>query len=222
MTAPLSQIQHEARPNVDVDGDRQMWDVFISHASEDKAAVVTPLAERLRELGVTVWLDAFELKIGDGLRRKIDAGLAGSRFGIVVLSRSFFRKGWPQYELDGLVTLQASGKQNLLPIWHEISQDEVMAQSPSLADKIARSTAPFTIEEIATEIASVVRPTLPSPRHLRIGALSNRYPRVAELRHRESVPERGRGPARSPTTCAPTGVWQSCASTAAATPQSCD
>jgi hypothetical protein len=160
MTAPLSQIRHEARPNVDVDGDRQMWDVFISHASEDKAAVVTPLAERLRELGVTVWLDAFELKIGDGLRRKIDAGLAGSRFGIVVLSRSFFRKGWPQYELDGLVTLEVSGKQNLLPVWHEISKDEVMAQSPSLADKIARSTAQFTIEEIATEIASVVRPDL--------------------------------------------------------------
>jgi hypothetical protein len=53
-----------------------------------------------------------------------------------------------------------SGKQNLHHIWHEISKDEVMAQSPSLADKIARSTAQFTIEEIATEIASVVRPDL--------------------------------------------------------------
>jgi hypothetical protein len=160
MTAPLSQIRHDEPPGVDIDGDHQVWDVFISHASEDKATVVTPLADRLRELGVTVWLDAFELRIGDSLRRKIDAGLARSRFGIVVLSRSFFRKGWPQYELDGLVTLQVSGKQNLLPIWHEISKDEVMAQSPSLADKIARSTAQFTIDVIATEIASVVRPDL--------------------------------------------------------------
>jgi hypothetical protein len=160
MTAPLSQIRHDEPPRVDIDGDHQVWDVFISHASEDKAIVVTPLAERLRDLRVTVWLDAFELRIGDSLRRKIDAGLARSRFGIVVLSRSFFRKGWPQYELDGLVTLQVSGKQNLLPIWHEISKDEVMAQSPSLADKIARSTAQFTIDEIAIEIASVVRPDL--------------------------------------------------------------
>ena len=31
-----------------------------------------------------------------------------------------------------------------------------MAASPSLADKIARSTADFTIEEIAKEIAAVV------------------------------------------------------------------
>jgi len=159
MTAPLNQIRHEAPPHTDTD-DQQIWDVFISHASEDKAAVVIPLARRLGELGVSVWLDAFELRIGDSLRRKIDAGLAGSRFGIVVLSRSFFCKGWPQYELDGLVTLQVSGKQSLLPIWHEITKDEVMAQSPSLADKIARSTAHYTIEEIATEIAAVVRPDL--------------------------------------------------------------
>ncbi|WP_432986988.1 DUF1883 domain-containing protein [Dactylosporangium sp. CA-233914] len=159
MTAPLSQIRHEAPPQLNNDN-TQVWDVFISHASEDKTLVVNPLSDRLRELGVTVWLDAFELRIGDSLRRKIDAGLAGSRFGIVVLSRSFFRKGWPQYELDGLVTMQVSGKQSLLPIWHEITKDEVMAQSPSLADKIARSTAQYTIQEIADEIASVVRPDL--------------------------------------------------------------
>ncbi len=135
-----------------------MWDVFISHAGEDKAAVAQPLAEHLRTAGLDVWLDTFELRIGDSLRRKIDAGLAGSRFGVVVLSKPFFRKGWPQYELDGLVTRYVSGEQNLLPIWHEITRDEVMAQSPSLADKIARSTAQYTIGEIAREIAEVVNP----------------------------------------------------------------
>jgi hypothetical protein len=159
-SASLSQIRHEIPPGASVDGDRQVWDVFVSHASEDKDAVARPLAEQLRELGVTVWLDAFELRIGDSLRRKIDAGLAGSRFGVVVLSRSFFRKGWPQYELDGLVTRYVSGEQSLLPIWHDITKDEVMAKSPSLADKIARSTAQYTIQEIAREIAEVVRPSL--------------------------------------------------------------
>lgn len=79
---------------------------------------------------------------------------------MVILSRSFFAKGWPQYELDGLVTRQVSGEQSLLPIWHDITKDEVMACSPSLADKIARSTAQYTIEEIAREIADVVRPAV--------------------------------------------------------------
>lgn len=146
----------EGAPSVTTPDDLE-WDVFISHASEDKAEVARPLAEALRAQGVRVWLDAFELKIGDSLRRKIDMGLAKSRFGVVVVSPSFFAKQWPQYELDGLVTRQNSGEQQMLPIWHGITKAEVMGQSPSLADKVARSTAQFTIEEIADEIAGVVR-----------------------------------------------------------------
>jgi hypothetical protein len=133
------------------------FDVFISHASEDKDAVVRPLSEALRERGLEVWYDEFELRIGDSLRRKIDAGIARSRFGIVVLSQSFFAKGWPQYELDGLVTMAVSGAQVLLPLWHGISKDEVVRQSPSLADKVALRTSDYTIDEIAAEITSVVR-----------------------------------------------------------------
>lgn len=133
------------------------YDVFISHASEDKEGVVRPLATQLREQRLAVWYDEFELRIGDSLRRKIDAGIAQARFGIVVLSKPFFAKGWPAYELDGLVTMSLSGRQVLLPLWHEISKDEVVSASPSLADKVALRTADYTIEEIASEIASVVR-----------------------------------------------------------------
>lgn len=107
--------------------------------------------------GLKVWYDEFELRIGDSLRRKIDTGLAKSRFGVVVLSRSFFRKGWTNYELDGLVTRAVSGEQILLPIWHEITKKELIDYSPSLADKVARSTGTHTIEEIASEIIDVIR-----------------------------------------------------------------
>lgn len=154
----VADIAHEPPLSTDSVGTTQVWDVFISHASEDKEVVARPLAEALRERGLTVWLDDFELKIGDSLRQKIDSGLARSAFGIVVFSRPFFAKGWPQYELDGIVSLSVSGKQRMLPIWHEITKDEVIAQSPSLVDKIARSTAHYTIEEIADEIAGVIDP----------------------------------------------------------------
>ena len=146
----------EAAPEYPVE-DRE-FDVFISHASEDKDAVVRPLAEALREHGLDVWYDEFTLKIGDSLRRKIDSGIARSRFGIVVLSPPFLAKGWPQYELDGLVTMSVTGQQILLPLWHGISKDEVVAHSPSLADKVALRTSDYTIDEIAAEITSVVRP----------------------------------------------------------------
>lgn len=139
------------------DQDERSFDVFISHASEDKDDVVTPLANALRGRGLSVWFDKFELRIGDSLRRKIDTGISRSHFGIVVLSPAFFAKGWPQYELDGLVTLAVSGKQVLLPLWHGVSKDEVVRQSPSLADKVALRTADYTIDEIAEEITSVIR-----------------------------------------------------------------
>lgn len=139
--------------------DAREFDVFISHASEDKDDVVRPLAQELRAHGLEVWYDEFELKIGDSLRRKIDAGVSRSRFGIVVLSTPFFAKGWPQYELDGLVTMAVSGRQVLLPLWHGVSKDEVVRHSPSLADKVALRTADYTIAEIAAEITSVVRPS---------------------------------------------------------------
>ena len=132
------------------------YDVFISHASEDKDSVVRPLAQALVAKGLKVWYDEFELKIGDSLRRKIDSGLAKSKFGIVVLSQSFIKKGWTNYELDGIISKANTGEQVLLPIWHGITKQEVLDYSPSLADKVARNTASYTVEEIAEEIAELI------------------------------------------------------------------
>jgi hypothetical protein len=138
-------------------GDTQLeYDVFISHASEDKDEVVRPLANALLEKGLKVWYDEFELKIGDSLRRKIDRGLAKSKFGIVVLSKDFIKKGWTNYELDGIITKANTGEQILLPIWHGITKKEVLDFSPSLADKVARNTATYTVEEIADEIVELI------------------------------------------------------------------
>lgn len=136
--------------------DGRTWDVFISHASEDKPAVVIPLAEALQARGVSAWLDKAELRIGESLRRRIDQGIAASRFAVVVLSPAYFSKGWPQYELDGIVTLNVVGKQSLLPIWHDVDHAAVAAKSPSLADKLARSTSDTEIDAIADEIAELV------------------------------------------------------------------
>lgn len=162
--SPLGSIRQAADdyamtlPNSDASN--REFDVFISHAGEDKDEVVRPLAHALRERGLEVWFDEFELRIGDGLRRKIDEGLVASRFGIVVLSPAFFAKGWPNYELDGLVTREVAGRDQLiLPVWHRVTQADVMRYSPSLAGKLARLTADVSIETIADEIAGVARPT---------------------------------------------------------------
>jgi hypothetical protein len=134
----------------------QTWDVFISHASEDKEDVARPLRDALAQRGITVWLDEAQMKVGHSLRRKIDEGIRSSRFGVVILSEDFFRKGWTNHELDGLVTRNIAGEQSLLPIWHDLDGDQVRAFSPSLADKLALSTNELSIEDIADQIAEVV------------------------------------------------------------------
>ncbi len=155
--APLSSIPSLVRERPPrVEPSAETYDVFISHASEDKNSVVRSLAAALSELGLKVWYDEFSLRIGDSLRQKIDKGLANSRVGLVVLSPAFVSKGWTNYELDGIVTRAVSGEQILLPIWHGITKQEVIDFSPSLADKVARSTATHTVQEIAAEIAELL------------------------------------------------------------------
>src|SRR5262249_10845189 len=112
------------------------WDVFISHASEDKESFVEPLANALQRSGLNVWYDKTELTVGDRLRGKIDEGLANSRFGVVVLSHSFFAKKWPKEELEGLFAREVSGAPGvkvILPVWHNINAIEIAQYSPMLA-----------------------------------------------------------------------------------------
>ena len=113
------------------------WDVFISHASEDKDEFVRPLAQALQTHDLSVWFDEFTLTVGDSLRRSIDRGLARSRFGVVVISPNFLDKEWPQKELDGLVAREIDGTKVILPVWHNISADRIRSYSPMLADRIA-------------------------------------------------------------------------------------
>jgi len=132
------------------------YDFFISHATEDKESFVRPLAELLIKNGHKVWYDEFQLKVGDSLRKKIDEGLKFSKYGIAVLSRDFFKKDWPEYELNGLVAREMNGVKVILPIWHNVMRDEVLSFSPTLADKIALNTAIYSVAEIAIELGKLL------------------------------------------------------------------
>ena len=112
-------------------------DVFISYASEDRETVAKPLAQLLSSLGISVWFDQFDLKIGDSLRRKIDEGLKKSRYGIVVLSPAFFDKHYTKLELDGLAQREVDGEKVILPIWVGVDEKQIRSFSPTLADRIA-------------------------------------------------------------------------------------
>jgi len=132
------------------------WDLFISHASEDKDEVARPLADLFIKEGLKVWYDDYTLLVGDSLRRSIDRGLAGSRFGLVILSPNFFDKEWPQKELVGLVAREDGSEKRILPVWHKVKRSDVVAFSPPLADKLGVSTAKG-LDHVVREIMRVFR-----------------------------------------------------------------
>jgi hypothetical protein len=163
---PLARTKGEKSAEASSEG-KAGWDAFICHASEDKADVADPLYEALTKRGLKVWYDRAEIRIGDSLRRKIDEGLAKSRFGIVILSEHFFAKDWPPAELDGLVSREVDGRKVILPIWHGLSVREVRERSPLLAGRLAARTEEgidAIVDTLLTEITGQVSEPSPSLR----------------------------------------------------------
>jgi TIR domain len=138
----------------------KQWDVFISHASEDKDTFVRPLAQALDQLGVKVWYDEFTLEPGQSLSTSIDRGLAGSRFGLVVLSESFIGKPWTERELQGLVAGTMAGETSIVPIWLGVSHKTVYEFSPPLSDTVAIIVNRLTAEQVVLSVLKTVRPDI--------------------------------------------------------------
>ena len=113
---------------------KAMYDVFISHASEDKADFVNPLVEKLQG--------------GKSLREQIDNGIKRSKFAILVLSKNFFKKQWPKRELDGILAKETISGTAPLPIWYNLTQEEVYEFSPTLSGIYSISTQNHSIDDI--------------------------------------------------------------------------
>ncbi|MCP3964424.1 MAG: tetratricopeptide repeat protein [bacterium] len=132
------------------------YDLFISHASEDKAEFVEPLVGALGDRGLRVWYDSREIALGDDFRFRMDEGLALSSFGVVVVSPSF-RKYWPEAELSALFTQErVFGEKRILPVVHAMTAREVAASWPLLAARAAAYSSDG-VEAVAGKINAAVR-----------------------------------------------------------------
>ena len=136
------------------------YDVFVSHAWEDKEDFVDEFVEELKKQGLKVWYDTNKLKWGDSMREKIDKGLAKSKYGVVVLSPNYIaeHKYWTKAELNGLFQVENINGKVILPIWHNLTKKQVVEYSPIIADRKAMTTAAMTPEEIATELKELFTP----------------------------------------------------------------
>ncbi|MCP3685740.1 MAG: toll/interleukin-1 receptor domain-containing protein [bacterium] len=112
---------------------------FISHDSRDTEEIAMPLAIELSAKGVPVWFDEFSLQLGDSLRESIEKGIKETNYCILILSKNFLaNNGWTKTEFDSVFTKElVTQKKIMLPIWHDISKEEVYEYCPSLVDRKA-------------------------------------------------------------------------------------
>lgn len=144
----LLRLRYYARPTI------RKFDFFVSHASED-SELAELLANELTARGHAVWIDRAELTLGDQLIRRINSGLADSRFGIVIISRAFLAKPWTDAELEALHHRAiSSGQKTILPILHGLTHQELAAQKPLLASTISAEYRDNLVE-IADQISRI-------------------------------------------------------------------
>lgn len=136
--------------------DDVLYDVFISHASEDKKDFVIPLVNALQDVGIRVWYDSLDMEWGKSLRTQIDNGIRKSNYAILVLSKHFFSKKWPLRELDGILAKEEVTGTAPLPIWYNVTKEEVYEFSPSLAGIFSMSSSEHSIEDICQAFSLIL------------------------------------------------------------------
>jgi hypothetical protein len=136
-------------------GGTTLFDVFVSHATEDKP-YVDPLVRTLEAAGIRVWYDKIALEWGDDLRPGIDRGLANCRYGIVVFSKAFLgKKKWTEYELNSLFALEQPNRKIILPIWHGVTRDDLLKYGAAFADRLAKPSTDSN-EDIAESVLALL------------------------------------------------------------------
>lgn len=90
--------------------------IFISHSSSDHE-FVEQLAKRLRKDGLEVWIDDWEIRVGDSIVEIINKGLEDSSFFVIILSNISAKSDWVHKELNSALMRQLSGKDiKILPV----------------------------------------------------------------------------------------------------------
>lgn len=91
-------------------GPQFQYDVFLSHASADKAAV-RELAQRLKRDGLWVWWDEWVIQPGDSIPLAIEQGLESSRTLVLVMSKAAFASEWVTLERHTALFRDPTNKQ---------------------------------------------------------------------------------------------------------------
>lgn len=130
-------------------------DVFLCHAWDDRQEAAKELHDLLVSNGVSVWFSEKDVGLGVPLMRAIDKGLANSRIGLVLVTPALLRRlpqeGIADKELSALLA-----RDQLVPIVHNTTYEDLRDVSPLLASRTGLSTAEEPMKDVAAKLAELV------------------------------------------------------------------
>lgn len=133
--------------------DNSTYDLFISHATEDKTDKAEPLKKYLSDNGINAFYDKDSIEYGDNIPKKLLDALKNS-VGIVIISTEiYFKKNWTIAEFA--ISLFRENAEEFLPLyiiyWNEKDIDNKLLSIKDI--KNIRIDDKKGLEDVATEIA---------------------------------------------------------------------
>lgn len=132
-----------------------MWDVFISHASEDKNSIARPLALALQTHGLTIWFDEDSMFAHNPLNEKIVDGLHNSQVIVLVISSRFLTKEWTIREMTLALEFENPPNCVVVPMLHDLAEDEIEKIPKTLRDRPGVSTRESLDQAIVRLVATI-------------------------------------------------------------------
>ena len=148
-------------------------DLFVSYSSKDKK-FAKKLAEDLTSFGVKVWIDFWEMKVGDSLNKKIQVGISASSWLGIILTPNSVNSSWVEKELNAALIRELEKKDVfILPLLYidcEIPlflKDKIYADFrlsyeqglEALLERIKPTIDPKILQRLMSEKNSIILPT---------------------------------------------------------------
>lgn len=92
------------------------FDIFISHATEDKPDVARPIHAACEKRGLKAFLDEEHIAWGENFTRKINTALGAARTILAIVSSHSVAKAWPVAEVNAALDLEIMGKKKVLVV----------------------------------------------------------------------------------------------------------
>lgn len=143
--------------------------VYLAHAHEDHDSLAQPLARRLMAEGIEVWLDGWEIRTGDSLKRKMEEGLEACTHFLVLLTPHSVGKPWVEREIDAgfMKAVQSQARFMGLRIGVEVSALSIFLRT--VLCPAVNLTSELRLAELVADIHGVTTkpPRGPAPRYVK-------------------------------------------------------